>query len=391
MKDLPPFQQQFLTEDILLFDIATTGLSADHDLIYCIGCGYRRGEDILIELFFAEKPSAEPEILSAFFTLLENHATLLTFNGNSFDIPFLRKRASRYNFLHSANSFSEQPDSVASGKPSTFGDGVHGTGYTSIDLYREALGMKPLLLLSSYRQKSLERFLGCRREDPYNGGELIEIYHHYVTAPNTEALSVLLQHNEDDVRGMFELIGLLSWQQLRDGRFKITEIKTERTEPSFCSANETSGHSEQSTASDEISSFLNIKIRPDIAFRKKIRMRDEAASLRLDREFGQIRFPVRRGTLKYFFSEPENYYYLPEEDCAVHKSVGTFVDSAYRRKATLKNCYTKKECDYISIPVKSENKSPRKEYRDTHSFIVLPAQTVDVIEYLLIYFSLIFR
>ncbi|MCD7982380.1 MAG: ribonuclease H-like domain-containing protein [Clostridiales bacterium] len=389
-KNLPPFQQHFLTEDMLLFDIETTGLSAERDPIYCIGCGYRREDDILIELFFAENPSAEPEILSAFFTLLENHGTLLTFNGNSFDIPFLRKRASRYESLYLGDPFSEQPGSVRSGKPALSGHDGHGAGYTFIDLYREALGMKSLLLLPSYRQKSIERFLGCQRVDPYDGGELIGIYHRYVTAPNAESLSILLQHNEEDVRGMFDLIGLLSWQQLRDGRYEITESKTERMDRSFCSPDETSRYCDKSTGYDEISSYYNIKIRSNFAFPKGIRVRDKTASLLLDQEIGQIRFPIRRGILKYFFSEPENYYYLPEEDCAVHKSVGSFVDSAHRRKATLKNCYTKKECDYISVPVKSENSSPRKEYRDSHSFLVLPAQTGDVKEYLLKYFSLFF-
>lgn len=339
--NLPPFQQQFLTEDMLLFDIETTGLSAVRDSVYCIGCGRRAGDDIITDLFFAEQPAEEPAVIDAFTGLLENHPVLITFNGTTFDIPFLRKRVSRYEALFS--------------------------GFTFIDLYREALGMKSLLSLPSYRQKSIEQFLGFQREDPYDGGELTGVYHRYVSAPDAESLSVLLQHNEEDVRGMFDLIGLLSWQQLRDGKFEITDIKT------------------------EFSSFIDIKIRPDFAFPKAIRVRDETASLRLDREIGQIRFPVCRGTLKYFFSEPENYYYLPEEDCAVHKSVGVFVDSAHRRKATLKNCYTKKECDYISIPVKSENDSPRMEYRDSHSFLILPAQAEEAGDFLEKYFSLFFR
>ena len=34
------------------------------------------------------------------------------------------------------------------------------------------------------------------------------------------------------------------------------------------------------------------------------------------------------------------YYYLPEEDSAVHKSVGIYVDKSRRKAATPQTCYT---------------------------------------------------
>jgi len=51
--------------------------------------------------------------------------------------------------------------------------------------------------------------------------------------------------------------------------------------------------------------------------------------------------------MKYFYSNYKNYYYLPEEDTAIHKSVASYVDKARRVQATAKNCYTRKLSSYL--------------------------------------------
>ena len=62
---------------------------------------------------------------------------------------------------------------------------------------------------------------------------------------------------------------------------------------------------------------------------------------------GKLRVPVYEGELKYFYSNYKEYYYLPKEDTAIHKSVAAFVDHAYRRQATARNCYTRKTSTYL--------------------------------------------
>ena len=51
--------------------------------------------------------------------------------------------------------------------------------------------------------------------------------------------------------------------------------------------------------------------------------------------------------LKYFYSNYKDYYYLPAEDTAMHKSIAEFVDKAHRQKATKANCYTKKPGQFL--------------------------------------------
>ena len=60
-------------------------------------------------------------------------------------------------------------------------------------------------------------------------------------------------------------------------------------------------------------------------------------------EQDQVTFFVEltEGTLKHFYPDYKDYYYLPFEDRAVHKSIGACVDKEARIKATASNCYTK--------------------------------------------------
>ena len=51
--------------------------------------------------------------------------------------------------------------------------------------------------------------------------------------------------------------------------------------------------------------------------------------------------------MKYFYSNYQDYYYLPAEDTAMHKSIATFVDKEHRIQATASNCYTRKKALFL--------------------------------------------
>ena len=57
--------------------------------------------------------------------------------------------------------------------------------------------------------------------------------------------------------------------------------------------------------------------------------------------------PIYEEELKYFYANYKNYYYLPTEDMAIHKSIASFVDKDYREQATAENCYTRKFSLYL--------------------------------------------
>ncbi|WP_029505456.1 hypothetical protein [Lachnoclostridium phytofermentans] len=57
---------------------------------------------------------------------------------------------------------------------------------------------------------------------------------------------------------------------------------------------------------------------------------------------GCISITFYHGSLKFFFDNYKDYYYLPLEDTAVHKSVGEYVEKEYRQNAKPDTCYIKK-------------------------------------------------
>ena len=64
--------------------------------------------------------------------------------------------------------------------------------------------------ISRYHQKQLEEFIGIHREDHFNGGELIELYHSYARQPTKELLDILLLHNREDLEGMTTLYRVMA-------------------------------------------------------------------------------------------------------------------------------------------------------------------------------------
>ena len=61
----------------------------------------------------------------------------------------------------------------------------------------------------------------------------------------------------------------------------------------------------------------------------------------------QLRVPIYEEEMKYFYTNYRDYYYLPTEDVALHRSVASFVDHEHRVAATAATCYTRKYSCYL--------------------------------------------
>ena len=85
LPDTYPLERIGKLEDLLFFDIETTGFSPANTTLYLIGCARRKGNLICIDQFFADTPDEERLILSAFLELLKPYRTLITFNGLGFE------------------------------------------------------------------------------------------------------------------------------------------------------------------------------------------------------------------------------------------------------------------------------------------------------------------
>lgn len=82
-------------------------------------------------------------------------------------------------------------------------------------------------------------------------------------------------------------------------------------------------------------------------FPKPVTMYASGCRFQCHDDEGLLKVPLYYDTLKYFYSNYKDYYYLPDEDVALHKSVASFVDKEHRIKATPQTCYTKKEGAFL--------------------------------------------
>lgn len=317
-----------LTEHTLFLDIETTGFSGSASRLYLIGTAYARNGMLVSEQFFGETPKEEALLLDALDHLLPQFDTVVTFYGNHFDLPFLEKCRKR---LHLQS-------------------GYHNNNY--VDLYETARSYRYIFGLENYKQKTLESFLGIRRTDPLNGAESAKIYESYVKQPRQELLDSLLLHNLDDILGMLHLLSLFSFDTFFDGGFTPETWSLQ----SYQKMDGSSGK--------ELSVFCQL----DEKLPAAVSCKNDCFYLHAKTCGANFRVPLLEGTLKYFYPDYKNYYYLPDEDLAIHKSVASYVQASHREKAKAANCYSKKTG--LFLPQYEEVITPAlfAQYKDSVSY-----------------------
>lgn len=288
-------------KDILFIDIETTGFSAASSSLYLIGCAFYENDSFNCRQFFAEKPVEEEEILKQFIEFAKNYKLLIHFNGNNFDIPYLQDKCKKYNLEC----------------PLTEMDGL--------DIYRRIAPYKDFIKVPNCKQKTLEQYIGIDREDIYSGGDLINVYHQYVMQFDVDSLAKLLLHNENDIQGMIELIPILSYYDLFNKPIRVTKVSMDRYKDYL-------GNQK-----------IEIVMKCDLPSKLPGSLKDSNCGLFFSGEGKEaiLKAPVFEGELKYFYANYKDYYYLPEEDQAMHKSVAKFVDKNHRVQANATNCYTR--------------------------------------------------
>ncbi len=326
-------RQDLLTDQLfddhsIFFDIETTGFSPKQTSLYMIGCAGKKDGLVCIDQFFAEKPDEEKQVLLAFLELLKQYNTIISFNGVGFDIPYIKAKCDYYQLSENLRN------------------------YNYLDIFKSVSELKFLLKLPNYKQKTIENFLGLAREDTQTGGELINVYLQYVKNPTEEAFHLLQVHNYEDIIGMMELLPVLSYLELFNGQYSIlsTRIDTYHT-----------FHGEEGTE-------LIITMANDYPVPRRISHKLNEFYLMISQARTSIRVPIFEGELHYFYPDYKNYYYLPKEDMAVHKSVSSYVDKEFREPAVASNCYTRKSGHFL--PQYSNVMKPEflKTYNDKTSY-----------------------
>lgn len=305
-------------KDSLFFDIETTGLSPASSIVFLIGTVHYVNGSWQMTQFLAQSPEDEPELLCAFFQLAAGFRTLIHFNGTTFDIPYLKERGCPLSDLY--QNFCQMD---------------------SLDLYQCFRPLKKLLNLPRMNQQTLEQFLGWPRQDQLTGKHMISLFKKYTASGESLLSDLLLLHNHDDLLGMLQLLKLAAYKKLPEGNIRLIET----------SFYDTIGDNNNRNDTIRIHFQLEQPLPSHLSVSKPVDCESAAIyQLNIQKDMGCLTVPCFCGELKYFFPDYRNYYYLPAEDQAIHKSIGAFVDAQHRKNARPDTCYTRKSSVFLPQP-----------------------------------------
>ena len=302
-----PLERIAPLDKILFLDIETTGFTAKNSYLYLIGAAYYINDCWYIKQWFADSYDDEKWLLTSFFSFAANYTHLIHFNGNNFDLPYLLQKAAQHNMEYNFDSFE------------------------GIDLYRRISPYKFFLNIPNCKQKTMEKFLGIERKDRFDGGELITIYHNYVKQSTKYNNNELLLHNFEDMKGMLQLTSMLAYYDLFNEKPRAKKVQAN----SF----------KDYHGKEQRLLLMNLEL-PTALPRPLTTFLNGCSFIGEGRE-GRLKVSIYDGEMKYFYSNYKDYYYLPLEDTAIHKSVASFVDKEHRTQATAATCYTRKISSYL--------------------------------------------
>lgn len=180
-------ENYFEKDNICFIDIETTGLNRNNNMIYLIGVLYLdcTTDNWILNQYFAQDMDKEQGILEKFIDDISHFDKIITFNGESFDLPFIEHRLNKYGINYVFDKSK------------------------SFDLYQLIKKNRYYLNLPNLKLKTIELSLGYIREDIYSGYDCIGFYYDYIKSGNILLKENILKHNYDDLVHMLDIIRII--------------------------------------------------------------------------------------------------------------------------------------------------------------------------------------
>ncbi len=297
----------------ILFDIETTGLSAQSSYVYLIGMIKKENNVPTLIQIFADNFTEEKELISLFLKEIPEGSTLISYNGLTFDIPYINHKMRRYKILHEID-----PD-------------------TTLDIYKEIRSKKKYFELESLKQTDVEIHAGFERTDTFTGGDLIDVYSEYVgisrlyditkrddvKEKRDGLLHVLLLHNHDDLLGLYHILK-------RSG---------------ICYINDTTFDPVPELNEYELSFTFEIPLYP-VPFS----VNNGLFYFENGRNSSVLALNPLNTTLKYFFEDYKNYTFVIDKGYAMHNSVVSGLEKSNLMKCKKNNAYILKPGLFVPVP-----------------------------------------
>lgn len=293
----------------LFYDIETTGLSRNSTFLYLIGAVVYEENNWQLYQWLAENQQDEPILLKTFSDFARHYTCTIQYNGDSFDQPYLEARCALHHL------------------PAPF------EGIPSLDLYRHLKPLKTLLKLPQMKQPDLEQFLGITEREYCDGRECIKLYRTFSRKKDAKAQDTVLGHNQEDLLGLGQIHTLLAYLSLYEGPYEITE-----------------------TRYDGLNLILHLSLPQELP--QRFSNGNQDFYITGGGNEARISIKTYEGRLRQYFSNYKDYVYLPNEDMAVPKTLGEFLDRTLRVPATAHNCYNYFKCDEAFL----QNRVKQKEF-----------------------------
>ena len=243
----------------------------------------RRNESgVRLISWISEQESDEYEMLTVLSDALDSIRRIITFNGNAFDLPHLHQKYKAFDLM----------------------DPLQGKQY--LDLMLRLKPISRFLALPSGKLADFAGFLHLAQPDASD--EASFRFHpgaedkHEASTPN-DALYTL------------ECMSLLHYADFLDQGARIREVTTDEERVIF-------------------------RLHYPDGFPVGFSVHDSGFHLRFS-EDGTVLLSSRicNGSIRYYHTDVKNYWYLPLEGYAIHKSAAQYVDKSRREKAVRENCY----------------------------------------------------
>jgi uncharacterized protein YprB with RNaseH-like and TPR domain len=171
--------RRLAVEDLVFLDIETAGLTSAP--LFLIGTMMWDGAGLVVRQYFARDYSEESAVTSLFLDRAAGKQLLVSFNGKSFDLPFIKTRA------------------AANALPCDFSPPHFDLLHESRRIWRE--------VLPDCKLQTLEQAIcGRTRGSDIPGSEIPEAYHHYVRTQNAAQMVEVIEHNLLDLVTLADLM-----------------------------------------------------------------------------------------------------------------------------------------------------------------------------------------
>lgn len=204
--ELDSFARAFPSRALFL-DLETCGFSGAP--LFLIGLLRQVDGELVVEQLLARNYAEEPAVLAHLWRLLPNYDVLVTFNGKSFDWPFVLDRTTAHR-LRPPGRIALKSNAAAAGAVQSDG-ATRSRDRVGPKIHCDLLPLarrfwKSQLNLPNCRLQTLETVVCRRHRSGDIPGYLIpDAYHRFVRSGQAHQLSDILQHNALDLVTLAQL------------------------------------------------------------------------------------------------------------------------------------------------------------------------------------------